>query len=174
MGHPKRWFFFWHFGHGGDRIWVIGYDLTFISGFKVISMGQNGLFSVFSKKHQKYRFWDFKCLQLLKKLKGSKIFSNLLCFTPHYIIFMSKNAKKWDTPFWPYPFNEWKPPQNKALSSILLLSKKSNTKSIQEVQKKVVKCLSTVVTLGHLIKPSWRPNFMQWCNFPRNPIIHHL
>ena len=37
------------FGHGGDRIWVIGYDLTFILGFKVISMGQNCLFSVFSK-----------------------------------------------------------------------------------------------------------------------------
>ena len=148
--------------------------MTFISSFKVISMGQKCLYSAFPKKHQKCRFWHFKCLQSVKKLGEMKIFSNHLCLTPCYIIFMQKKAKKWDTPLWPYPFNEWKPPQNKALSSILLLSKKSNTKSIQEVQKKVVKCLSTVVTLGHLIKPSWRPNFMQWCNFPRNPIIHHL
>ena len=38
----------------------------------------------------------------------------------------------------------------------MLLSQKSNTKSLEEVQKKVIKCLSTIVKVGHLKKPSWR------------------
>ena len=84
--------------------------MTFISSFKVISMGQKCLYSAFPKKHQKCIFWHFKCLQSVKKLGEMRIFSNHLCLTPYYIIFMPKKAKKWDTPLWPYPFNEWKPP----------------------------------------------------------------
>ena len=84
--------------------------MTFISSFKGISMGQKCLYSAFLKNIKNADFDILNAFSWLENWGKVRVFSNHFCLTPYYIIFIPKKAKKWDTPLWPYPFNEWKPP----------------------------------------------------------------